>query len=36
MAEYPMTDHAEKLLHCVPRKILAKCLGPGHRILEKE
>ncbi|MEX2239493.1 MAG: adenylate/guanylate cyclase domain-containing protein [Burkholderiales bacterium] len=30
-----MSDHAEKLLRCVPRKVLAKCLDPAHRFPEK-
>jgi class 3 adenylate cyclase len=30
-----MNDHAEKLLRCIPRKVLAKCRDPLYRILEK-
>lgn len=31
-----MNDHAEKLLHCIPQKVLAKCHDPAYRLLEKQ
>lgn len=31
-----MADHAEKLLHCIPSKVLAKCRDPGYPLLEKQ
>lgn len=31
-----MNDHAEKLLHCIPPKVLARCRDPAYGILEKQ
>ncbi|MFY9316690.1 MAG: adenylate/guanylate cyclase domain-containing protein [Burkholderiales bacterium] len=31
-----MNDNNEKLLHCIPHKVLAKCRDPAFRFLEKE
>lgn len=31
-----MNENDEKLLHCIPRKILAKCRSPEFRLLAKE
>ncbi|MBI2753751.1 MAG: adenylate/guanylate cyclase domain-containing protein [Betaproteobacteria bacterium] len=31
-----MNDHTEKLLHCIPQKVLARCRDPVYRFLEKQ
>jgi len=31
-----MNDYAEKLLPCIPQKVLARCRDPAYRFLEKQ